>query len=266
MDKRAPVYKVVIVNYGKGKAVKDLLRQLSGQSFLPDSAVVVDNSPVCELLQSDCVELGFDVEILSRPENLGYSKACNLGCGGEWEHVVFLNPDIEVRDSSFFEKLFLQIGGLANVGCIGVAQRNPDGSYERVARKFPSIPAILGKRVPALRRLFAHSVDTYLDAYPCNYAPGSQPVSVDWLQSSFLVVPRLAWEKLGGFDERFFVFMADTEYGLRCRKQGLNSYLVRSLQVHADGVRSSAGGIMDVFRKKTIRIHLRDALRYYFCV
>lgn len=266
MDKKAPVYKVVIVNYGKGKAVKELLRQLSGQSLPPGSVAVVDNSPVCELQQSDCVGMRFDVSILAHPENLGYSKACNIGCGGEWEYVVFLNPDIEIRDSGFSEKLFLQIGALANVGCVGVAQRNPDGSYERVARKFPSIPAIIGKRVPALRRLFSNSVNAYLGAYPCDYGPGSQPVSVDWLQSSFLVVPRLVWEKLGGFDERFFVFMADTEYGLRCRRHGLNSYLVRSLQVHADGVRSSAGGIMDIFRKKTIRIHLRDALRYYLGV
>lgn len=256
-------YKVVAVNYNKNEAVKTQLLQLSQQTAPPASVCIVDNSPVFSLGKGENEKYGLSIEVHHHPENIGYSKACNSGCNGAWDYVVFLNPDIEIPDHDLFEKLMERIPTLDNPGCIGVAQHNPDGTYEPVARRFPSIPAIIGKRVPSLRKIFSKSVNSYMRSYSCDYSPNEDPLSVDWLQSSFLVVPRSVWERLGGFDERFFVFMADTEYGLRCHKNGFKSYLIRDLQVEADGLRSSAGGVMDILRKKTIRIHLRDAFRYY---
>lgn len=256
-------YKAVIVNYNKTEAMKVQLRQLSEQTLPPNAVAIIDNSPVCTVEQREIDGYGFAVDLQHHPENLGYSKACNLGCDGDWDYVVFLNPDIEISDQELFEKLLGKTSGINDLGCAGVVQRNPDGSYEGVARKFPSIVAIMGKRVPALRGIFAKSVENYLESYPCGYKSKAPPLVVDWLQSSFLLVPRSTWEECGGFEERFFVFMADTEYGFRCKKHGLNSYLFRDIQVEADGLRSSAGGVMDIFKRKTIRIHLRDAFRYY---
>lgn len=256
-------YKIVIVNYNKSEVVKSQLRQLSRQTLPPASVSIVDNSPLCLLTSQDFEEIPFSVELSHYPENLGYSKACNLGADGQWDYVVFLNPDIEIQDESLFERLISRVEEVERLGCAGVAQLNPDGSYERVARKFPSIPAILGKRVPALKGIFARSLEKYLEIFPCDYAVGSKPVIVDWLQSSFLLVPRSVWKECGSFDERFFVFMADAEYGLRCKRNNLNSYLFRDLMVKADGMRSSAGGVRDILHKRTIRIHIWDALRYY---
>lgn len=256
-------YKVVIVNYNKAKLVGRLLQQLKVQTIPPVAVAIVDNSPYC-YIEKDIMKIeDFNVELSHFPRNLGYSKACNLGCKGDWDYVVFLNPDIEISNKSLFEKLLEKVQTVKDLGCAGVVQRNPDGTYERVARKFPSLFAILGKRVPFFKWLARKSVANYLESYPCDYMPASDPIKVDWLQSSFLIVPKQVWRKCGGFDERFFVFMADTEYGARCRRNDLNSYLFRDLKVEADGLRSSAGGVVDVFRKRTIRIHLMDAFRYY---
>ncbi|MBB3344867.1 glycosyltransferase family 2 protein [Luteimonas sp. RC10] len=257
-------YKVVIVNYMKSGSVEVLLDQLDAQTLSPNSVSLIDNSPEFELSRLAGKAYGFPVDIKHFPSNLGYSRACNIGASGEWDYVVFLNPDIEVREIDLFEKLAMRAGTLHDVGCIGVAQKNPDGSYEPVARKYPTIAAIAGKRIPSLRKLLGWAVDDYMQSYPACYEPTASPLSVDWLQSSFLAVPRDAWQVTSGFDERFFVFMADVEYGRRCKKYGKNSYLMRDLEVHADGLRSSAGGLADVLKKKTVRIHIRDAVRYYF--
>lgn len=260
-------YRAVIVNYGKAKMILSLLTQLSNQSKPPSSVCIIDNSPPDMALQRapEWSTYPFEVDLIHRPENIGYAAACNLGArGADWDWLALLNPDIEIPSRDLFERLISECGHQPELGCAGVSQKNPDSDYELVARRFPSIRAIVGKRVPILGRLlFKSEVATYMDSYPCTYSPGSQPIEVDWLQSSFLLTSRSSWESCGGLDERYFVFMADVDYGLRCKQAGLKSILFRSMEVLADGVRSSGGGLMDVFRRKTIRIHLIDAFVYF---
>ncbi|MEN5118109.1 hypothetical protein ABE488_12360 [Luteimonas sp. TWI662] len=257
-------YKVVIVNYKKDKSVISLLRQLEVQELKPVSVFIADNSPDPTL--KDTIERGdwsLSLEIKEYPENVGYSKGCNAGQQGVWDLIVFLNPDIEIQDRSLFLRLSEELMELGAVGCVGVSQRNPDGSFEAVARRFPTPLAVIGKRIPILRPLLRESVRKYMKSYACEFNPDGKPLEVDWLQSSFLAVPRQVWSRQGGFDERYFVFMADTEYGHRCNRNGLKSYFIPALQVEADGVRASEGGVLAIFKSKVIRIHIKDSIRYY---
>jgi GT2 family glycosyltransferase len=260
-------YRIVIVNYGKGASILSLLDQLSRQTLLPGSVCVIDNSPVAAALPRDISwsAYPFPVEVRYAPENLGYPKACNLGArGGDWEWVALVNPDIEIGSADFFSDLIARCSKVPRLGCAGVAQHNPDGSYELVARRFPTIRAILGKRIPFLgRHVFRRAVETYLEGYANGFNHESTPFPVDWLQSSFLLIPRNSWQACGGLSERYFVFMADTDFGLRCRRHGLDSWFFPDVKIHADGIRSSHGGLMDVLRKRTIRIHLFDAAKYF---
>lgn len=260
-------YRVVIVNYGKTPSILSLLEQLGRQDLAPHSVCIVDNSPLDAALPSDLHLMGypFSLEVLYTPENLGYARACNLGAkGDDWKWIALVNPDIEIGADDFFSDLIAQCGALPRMGCAGVAQRNPDGAHERVARRFPTIRGILGKRVPMLGGwLFKKEVESYLDAYPNKFDEKAQPFRVDWLQSSFLLVPRSSWKACDGLSERYFVFMADTDFGHRCHRQRLDSWFFPGLEIAADGVRSSHGGLRDIFRKRTIRIHLADAAKYF---
>lgn len=260
-------YRVVIVNYCKTPAILQLLEQLGRQALPPGSVCIVDNSPEDAAIPRDVAwsSYPFSVEVRYTPENLGYSRACNLGAKSEdWDWLALVNPDIDIGSRDFFADLIACCRKMPTLGCAGVAQRNPDASYELVARRFPTIAAILGKRIPWLgRHLLRQSVTTYLDAYDNRFVAEGQPISVDWLQSSFLLVPRDAWLTSGGLSERYFVFMADTDFGLRCRQLALDSWFFPGFEIQADGIRSSHGGLRDVFRKRTIRIHMADAARYF---
>lgn len=260
-------YRIVIVNYGKGMSILGLLDQLSRQTLLPDSVCIIDNSPMVAALPRDISwsAYPFSVEVRYAPENLGYSKACNLGArGDDWEWLALVNPDIEIGSADLFSDLIARCSKIPRLGCAGVAQRNPDDSYELVARRFPTICAILGKRIPFLgKHVFKRAVETYLDSYVNEFSHDAAPLQVDWLQSSFLLIPRSSWQACDGLSERYFVFMADTDFGLRCRAHGLGSWFFPDFEVCADGIRSSHGGLVDVFRRRTIRIHLLDAAKYF---
>lgn len=260
-------YRVVIVNYAKSKAILRLLVQLSKQSLLPSSVCIIDNSPEQLALPANIAteEYPFLLDIQYTPENLGYAKACNLGAKAEsWGWLVLLNPDIEISDALFFERLISLSATLPELGCVGVAQKNPDGNHELVARRFPTMWGILGKRVPIIGRVvLKRAVDSYLYSYPNDYEANADPFTVDWLQSSFLLLPRSAWLACNGLDERYFVFMSDTDFGLRCIQSGLKSWFVPNFYVHADGIRASGGGFFDILRKRSVRIHIIDAVRYF---
>jgi GT2 family glycosyltransferase len=244
-----------------------LLDQLGRQTLAPSSVCIIDNSPAQVAIPPEVIRgtRNFPIEIRYTPQNVGYSRACNLGAkGGDWEWLALVNPDIEIESAYFFEGLIARCLEVPRLGCAGVAQRNPDGSHELVARRFPTIRAILGKRVPLLgRRFFKRDVEVYLDGYANGFDRDATPFPVDWLQSSFLLIPKRAWQACGGLSERYFVFMADTDFGSRCRKQELDCLFFPGFEIGADGIRSSHGGVMDVFRKRTIRIHLMDAARYF---
>lgn len=260
-------YKVVIVDYGKGAAVSTLLKQLALQTLPPESVAVVDNAPRArsdEATQASR-ELPFRVDYQHFPENIGYTRACNAGAYGDSNFILFLNPDIEFVSTETMKVLIEHVLTSGITGPVGVAQRNPDGTFEIVARRAPTLGAIIARRVPALSRLFAESSRRYTAAYANEHSMEKDASeTVEWLQSSFLLVSRDTWDHVGPFDERYFVFMADVDYGLRCWDAGRPSQLLRNYHIAADGVRSSRGGMLAIFKSASLRIHLRDAAKYFF--
>lgn len=261
-------YRVVIVDYGKAAAVTTLLSQLALQTLQPESVAVLDNapSPRSDEAINAALELPFHVDYQHFPENIGYSRACNTGAKGESTFLLFLNPDIEFVSTETMRDVIDQVLALGIDGPVGVSQRNPDGTFEVVARRVPTLGAIIARRVPALAPLFTTSVQRYTAAYANEHTVGHAPIEpAEWLQSSFLLVPRSTWKQVGPFDERYFVFMADVDFGLRCWNAGKPSHLLRNHCIAADGLRSSRGGVLDIFRSRSLRIHLRDALKFFLC-
>ena len=70
------------------------------------------------------------------------------------------------------------------------------------------------------------------------YALGRRETRVDWINGACMVLPRSAWEAVGGFDESYFMYCEDVDLCLRLRLAGLA--LVRApVQVLHDGQRAS---------------------------
>ena len=85
---------------------------------------------------------------------------------------------------------------------------------------------------------------------------------VDWIQSSLIIVRGDLWEKIGGLDERYFLFMSDPEICFRAWELNYQVFYNAELTVGADGKRCSAGGFADVFSSKSLQYHILDAIKY----
>jgi N-acetylglucosaminyl-diphospho-decaprenol L-rhamnosyltransferase len=82
---------------------------------------------------------------------------------------------------------------------------------------------------------FAWKRNPWTKAYRQEYlAPSERPVG--WLSGSCLLVRRVAFGEVGGFDERYFMYMEDVDLGDRLGRAGwLNVYVPSAEILHDKG-------------------------------
>ena len=82
-------FSVVTVNYDSWPYTLQCIRSLYETGYEDFEIIVVDNDP-----RSIPPELSPPVRLIQNPENLGFSRACNVGiAASKGELVVLINPD-----------------------------------------------------------------------------------------------------------------------------------------------------------------------------
>lgn len=144
--------------------------------------------------------------------NLGYAAAANLGARkGRADVLCFLNPDCEIT-AAVVEQAFATFA--ADDRCCAVpTYRHSDGSIVPGRQPGYSRRKLLGDIVETagapqwtarLKRRGTHHDERW-----------------HWPLGACLFVPRSLFDELGGFDERYFVYMEDVRFGLDlCRAGG----------------------------------------------
>lgn len=259
----SPDLNFIIVNYRKSNQTLALLAQILHFDYQNNSVTIVDNSGC---FQTSTFESYPTVTLLSPGRNLGYSKAVNLAVAASKPKpsslFLLLSPDIHFPKNFNLASCIHEFK-LLDASAYGISQLNPDGSYEPIPRRLPSITAQLARKSRTFKRFF--SADQYVQAYTYNYNPDSHPFPVDWLQSSFLLfTPKALDSNLRLFDERFFVFMADVDLGSRLHSQSKAQIFDPRFCVMADGQRATPSGLLNLLFSHAGRIHFFDALKYYF--
>jgi GT2 family glycosyltransferase len=173
--------------------------------------------------------------------NRGFAAANNLAArGGRGRYVLLLNPDIEVLTDAVGAMVrFLDAHrGWDAAGC---RLECADGSIQLTcARAFPSPRAQLCSLL-MLDRLFPR-----LEAFSSvemAYWDHRDERDVACLSGACMMVRREVFERLGGFDERLFMYAEDVDlcYRIRCGG-GRIRYLAGERMVHYGGGSTSRGG------------------------
>ena len=255
---------VVIVDFFKAERVVDNVKRiLTQQGDFDIEVIVVDNSMDVGnqqiLLQYQDTE---NVSLVFNPQNNGYTRGSNQGadlCRGDY--LLFVNPDIEWKSETTLADIVSIYKQDPEVGIVGTRQLNDDGSVPDTVRRFPNLLAQVVRRTslrnwPLLKGIAEYYAYVEFDYY--------KPADVDWIQSSFMTISREVWDKIGGFDSRYFIFMADPDICYKCWELGYKVHYESDIVVGADGLRCSAGGFNDVFSNRVLRFHIRDAFIYHF--
>src|SRR3954447_2936779 len=150
--------------------------------------------------------------------NRGFGHGNNQGLHTvDARHVLFLNPDTEVREGTL-ERLVAAVDARPSLGAAGGRQVLPDGTLFPTVRRFPTALTALGTALGA-ERLPPHWLPP-LRERELDLARYDAELECDWVSGSFLLVRREALEAAGWFDERFFLYVEETDLCRRIKAAG----------------------------------------------
>ena len=256
---------IVILDFLKSKRVVKNVQNIQKQNL--DSGleiIIIDNS--CNVQNREKLESlkSFkNVSLIFNEKNLGYTKANNKAAErAKGDYIFIVNPDIIIEDHDLLQNITDYMDKNPEIAILGPKQINDDtGKTAMTVRAFPKLHIQIARRT-FLRRLpyFKKRVE-YDEMQHLDY---DEIQEVDWIQSSFIAVRRDFWEKIGGLHEGYFLFMSDPHICWQAWKLGYKVVYYPKVKVLADGIRCSAGGVGEFFKKWTLRQHLKDAILYQF--
>lgn len=223
---------IIIVNWNAGEQLRDCVASvLAHRGDTVACVIVVDNGSTDG--SADAIADWEGVQVIRAGENLGFATACNRGAREATSpYLLFLNPDTRVEVGSFSAPLsFMEQPENAKVGVCGIQLVDEHGRVSRTCARFPTLGRLtagaLGlDKLPGLRGAAIHMTDW-------NHA---ETRTVDHVMGAFFLVRRELFERLGGFDARFFVYLEDVDLSLRAFQAGWRSvYLAEARAFHAGG-------------------------------
>lgn len=228
-------YSVVLVEYFSSDHIVRCLESIYLQTKLPEKIVVVVNG-IEDSFRKKISNNFKDVVLIDPGNNLGYSKAANLGIANTDSPIVLtLNPDTELKsDAAELSCLYLAEHDL--VGALGPQILDCDFNIYPSARTEPSLLDSVGHGL--LGAFFPNN--RFTRRYKNLDTDENQTRRTDWLSGAALFLRRQALDEIGGWDEDYFMYCEDIDLGNKLRNNRWeNIYFPKAQITHIQGVSTS---------------------------
>jgi GT2 family glycosyltransferase len=249
---------VIIVNYNVKYFLEQCLSSvLKASENISSEIFVVDNNST-DGSKSFFSNRFAGIDFTWNDANIGFSRANNIAVKkATGKYILFLNPDTIVPEDCF-EKCIAFLESHADAGALGIKMLNGSGIFLKESKRaFPS-PLTYFYKLSGLSHLFPHSKK--FSRYHLGHLDENTDHDVDVLAGAFMMVPRAILEKVGSFDEDFFMYGEDIDLSYRIRQAGYkNFYFAGSDIIHFKGESTRKGGLnyvrlfykaMSIFAKK----------------
>ncbi|HEX4367906.1 MAG TPA: glycosyltransferase [Rhodopila sp.] len=253
-----PVVSVIVPTYGQ---VPFTLRCLASIALhapsLPIEVIVVDDA--WDGADAAVLTQLRGIRLIRNETNIGFLHSCNKAAAvANGRYLYFLNNDTQVLDG-WVEPMVSLFRHWPGTGAVGAKLLNPDGRLQEAG-------AIIWRDASGWN--FGRMDDPAKPVY--NYVR-----EVDYCSGAALMVDRMVFAQLGGFDERYApAYCEDSDLCFRLRRIGLKTlYQPAARVVHYEGVshgRNIAAGVKacqavnqrifaDVWADVLLRDHYRNA-------
>ena len=182
------------------------------------------------------------VKFIWNKENIGFSKANNRAVKhAAGKYILFLNPDTLVPEDCF-EKCISFFETHPEAGALGIKMLDGSGNFLKESkRSFPS-PLTSFYKLSGLAKLFPYS--KIFSKYYLGNIDEKQNHEVDVLAGAFMMIPKKIIDRIGSFDEDFFMYGEDIDLSYRIREAGYkNLYFADSSILHFKGESTKRGGL-----------------------
>lgn len=211
---------VVIVNWNSGDYLLKCIHSIfsnSNENFV-DKVFIIDNNSNDSSLQK--ISPNDKIVIVRNKENRGFAKAANQGFYLSKEpYVLLLNPDAQLLEATLKDCIaFMEEHDEADV--LGCRLLNDEGKISPSCARFPT---------PV--KIFMDSIG-FSKVFPSIFSPAilmtdwdhRESRYVDQVMGAFMFIRRSIFDKVGYFDERFFVYCEELDFSKRLSDFGGKSF------------------------------------------
>jgi N-acetylglucosaminyl-diphospho-decaprenol L-rhamnosyltransferase len=245
---------VLIVGYRAYDVLERCLTALEPWLGPDDEVVVVDHESDEAQLRRAIARCPRAVAI-PRADNPGFAAGVNLARQhSRAPYLLLLNPDAELL-GPVPRVLEAYLRDHPEIGIVGPRVLDPTGTVQGSARRFPEFSTILGGRSTWLTRMFPGNPITARNVIGRD---ATSPIFADWVAGACLMTSRELFDRLGGLDEKFFLYWEDADYCLRAAAIG-----ARCVYNPTVAVRHSGGASAHYLLARAIREFHRSAFLYF---
>lgn len=193
-------------------------------STLLNKLYLIDNSPNDSL--KDLARLDSRIIYIFNNANLGFGKAHNIAMRKSIEenipyHLV-LNPDVYF-EKGVLEELHDFMENNQDIGLVMPKVLYPDGSLQYLCKLLPTPWDLFMRRFFKLGFL-KKMLDKRNEIYELRFTGYDKIMEVPYLSGCFMFLRVDALKKVGLFDERFFMYLEDTDLTRRIYKVAKTVY------------------------------------------
>lgn len=216
---KKPLFSVIFVNYQSADILRRALRSLPEMWQLE---IIVVNNDRSEERKLEALRREVDFSLVSSGENIGFGAGINLGAlHAHGEYLFFLNPDAFWQWGTFSE-ISNFFRSHPRVAVIGAKLVDNAGFPEKWSVGMPMSFLELVRNnigIPSSRRILESRT----------------PIGAGWVSGAALFVRTAVFEKMGGFDERFFLYFEDVDLCHRIREEGGSVVFYPDITIRHDG-------------------------------
>lgn len=224
---------IIIVNYNSFHYLRNCIISIESNTVGVDyEIIVIDNCSQEEELQ-EFIKKYPRVRLITSKENLGFSKANNIGFKASLgRNILFLNPDCVILNNSFV-KMLDYINTNKHIGILGPKlYRDKNKNYHPLIVKYVSPLYMIVMNMPLHYLLSKFYIKYIYNDNIIHY--------VDWVSGAALMIKREVLDMIGLFDEHIFMYAEDEDLCFRAKKAGFDiCYYPKAEIVHFGGKSSS---------------------------
>jgi GT2 family glycosyltransferase len=252
----------IVVSYRTGPTLFDCLFALVGDPDISE-VIVVDNGNPAEVVERIC-SMRVDapwLQIVTEGRNLGFAAGVNLGAkAAAGDRFLIINPDAVLQPGAVAALESARARGIEPM-VVGGAIFGPDGQEQRGARRRRL--TLASGAATFLGLSWLHGLHPgFRNINQNREPPPSAPIQVQAVSGALIYMSRAGFERLGGFDEGYFLHVEDIDLCRRAETEGGSIvYTPYASAVHVGGTSDAPSSLVEAHKARGLARYFRKFAR-----
>ena len=208
---------LVTVTYNSERTILKLLGSIKPINDYIKEIIVIDNNSK-KFNKNKIVLFSKKIKIIINKKNLGFAKAINQGIKASKSNIILLlNPDTYLIDDSI-KHSFSLITKNPKIGAIGGKILNKKNEIAYTATNYPTFMTAIFE-FTNFKKIFPNNKFSKL-FWIEKKGRIHEPIEVTSLCGAFMIIRKKINNKLNLFNEKFFLYLEDVDFGIKLNKSG----------------------------------------------